>query len=347
MRGSIVSRCRAAALVGTAAVLGVLLAGCGTASNLGTSRCTAPVGAPPMSSKLVPRCGVILGVATDPNTLAQLNGVERTTGRRFDMVYRFHDLDNVVPTADERAVVRSGRILHVSIDARLYASSSTRVTWRDVANGRYDGDLVRQAHGVASLRSPVFVTFDHEPDNPIKVGRGTPADFIAAWRHVHRVFDRAGARNAVWVWVVMGWPPAIPRAAMMWPGNRYVDWISWEAYNSSGCRTSRTDAAHYRTFEQTLLPFYRWLLSDGRSHGIDIQKPMMISEAGSVAYPDDLARTASWYQDIPQVLAQYPGIRAITLWDRPGTGTCDYRFSAHDVILSAVAKTGRTLSSQR
>jgi hypothetical protein len=74
---------------------------------------------------------------------------------------------------------------------------------------------------------------------------------------------------------------------------------------------------------------------------------MMISEAGSVAYPDDLARSASWYQEIPQVLARYPGIRAIALWDRPGTATCDYRFSAHDVILSAVAKTGQALSSER
>jgi hypothetical protein len=348
LRGPIVWGSRPGALVSVCGVLAVLLAGCGAASDFVAPKCTAAVRkAAPQSGKLVPRCGVILGVATDPNTLPQLQRVERATGRRFDMVYRFHDLDDPVPTADERAVVASGRILHVSIDARLYSSPSTRVTWSDIASGRYDSDLVKQAHGIASIGAPVFVTFDHEPDNPTKASRGSPADFIAAWRHVHDVFERAGARNAVWVWVVMGWPPAIPRAALMWPGNRYVDWISWEAYNASGCRSSLIDSANYRTFEQTLLPFYRWLLTEGPSRGIDIHKPMMLSEAGSVAYPGDPARSADWYAGIPEVLARYPDIRAIGLWDRPGTGTCDYEFSAHPAAQSAVAKAGRALAAER
>jgi hypothetical protein len=322
------TRRSSAALLATL-LLGVASAGC----SADRRTCT-------VSDLLVPRCGVLWGVATDPNTTTKLQAVERGLGRRFDMVYRFHDLDDPVPTREERALVRSGRVLHIAIDARIYQPPGRTAAWTDVTAGAYDRALTADARGIAALRRPVFVTFGHEPDKP--GGPPTPPGaFVAAWRHVHDVFLRAGARNAVWVWVVTGYPPYFGAVGSLWPGNRYVDWISWEAYNRSGCSVE-IDRRLFRTFAQAALPFLYWLRSNGARVGIDLGKPMMISEAASAQYPGDPALTASWYRDIPVVLYRNPRIKAIGLWDRPGLGACRFQFDETPAVRAAVREVGLT-----
>jgi hypothetical protein len=299
-----------------------------------------PVCTPRRTGNVAAGCGARLGIVTAPNTLAALAGVERTLGLHFSFIYRFHDLNDAIPTADEVQAVKSGRTLHVSIDARVYRHGNRNVPWREVASGRWDTSLAAQARGIASLKAPVYVTFDHEPDLEKASVLGTPAEFVDAWRHVHQVFERAGARNAVWVWVVTGYAPTRTTAAQMWPGNGEVDWISWEAYNASNCRIGRPDPAAFTNFEDTVLPFYRWIKDHGAEHGIDTAKPMMISEAGSAAYASNSALRASWYRQIPSVLENYPQIKAITLWDRTGNANCDFGFSRDRTVQAAVKAAG-------
>jgi hypothetical protein len=73
---------------------------------------------------------------------------------------------------------------------------------------------------------------------------------------------------------------------------------------------------------------------------MDPDKPMMISEAGSVVYPDTPQLTGQWYAEIPGVLAEYPQIRAIGLWDHTGNGLCDYRFEDDTAVTKAVTRAG-------
>lgn len=291
------------------------------------------------SALLVPRCGALWGVATDPNTRSAVESVERRAKTRFDMVYRFHDLNDSFPTPDERALVADGRILHITI-APTFFGSTRLVTWPEITAGAFDRQLAAQARGVAALHVPVFVTFDHESDRPDRAQRGSPADFVAAWRHVHDLYERAGAHNAVWAWVVTGYPPFFQTARQIWPGNRYVDWIGWEAYNGSGCANNAITTAAYQSFGTVALKFYRWIHTNGPRYGIDAAKPMMISEAGSVIYDGAQDRTAQFYSGIPTVLARYPQIKAVTLWDRPGNGACHYRFDNAPGVLSSVGRAG-------
>ena len=314
-------------------VLGLLACGCATVSFGRRLACGT-------SAKLVPTCGVIWGVATNPNTNSRLTQVQTALGRPFDLVYRFHDLNDPVPTPEERALVRSGHFLHVTIDSRIYGQPDHGIPWADITGGRYDRALRAQARGIASLRVPVFLTFDHEPDQPGRSTLGSPAQFRAAWRHVHDLFRAAGATNAVWVWVVTGYRANFTAAGQLWPGNDYVDWISWEAYNGSGCLGAGVDATRYRSFAQSAIPFYDWVTQHGPALGIDITKPMMISEAGSVEYPGDAQLTARWYSEIPHVLANHPQIKAIALWDRPGTKGCPYQFDNSAPVRQAVAVAG-------
>lgn len=297
-----------------------------------------------MGAKLVPACGALWGVTPPDASLATLSAVESAVGRRFDIVYRFHDINDAIPDAEDQKVLAGGAILHIALDPRDYASSDrAAVSWRNIAAGQYDANLRAQAAGIAAIGAPVFVTFGHEPDQPAKSALGTPDDFIAAWRHVHDIFAQQGAGNVVWVWVVTGWPPAFARALQMWPGNDYVDWISWEAYNFSGCQSGRIDPSQWQSFSQVALQFYEWLMSHGPGAGVDVGKPMMFSEAGTVVNPDDDQAAADWYASIPAFLEAHPQIKAVSLWDHTDAEpACDFRFSGSEQLMAAVAAAGRS-----
>lgn len=306
----------------------------GTSSSPSTARCA-------VSDKLVPTCGVLWGVATRPQTPTALAQVQHEVGRRFDLVYSYHDIDDPIPSPTETQEAHDGQILHISIAARQYGKPTSAVTYADIAAGRYDAGLRRQAAGVAALGVPVFLTFEQEANQHTKLGpRGTAAQFKAAWRHIHALYAAAGADNAVWVWVMTGAPDNLSRAAQLWPGNDEVDWISWNVYNQSGCGSGTIKPELYASFEDALKPFYDWVHATGPSLGIDPDKPMMISETGSVLYSEDPARTASWYAEIPTALAAYPQIKAVTLWDSKTSDACDYTFQRSPQVLQAVRTAG-------
>ena len=326
-----------AAMVAAVALLVSACSGGSTGASSKPSRANDPC---PLSAKLVPACGALWGAATQPPTADGLATLSQAVGRRFDFTYRFHEITDQIPMPAESELVKSGTILHISIDAQDGNDPSNQITWGQVADGRFDSYLKADAMGIAALKTPVFVTFEHEANNPAKDKLGSAADFAAAWRHVHDVFVQAGATNAVWVWVMMGDPAYLQRAGEMWPGNDDVDWISWDVYNQSGCRGGGVSIDKYTSFADDMLPFYSWIKTDGPKFNIDSSKPLMISEAGSVLYPSHPAKTAGWYAEIPQTLQGYPQIKAVGLWDRDGAPGCTYRFGNQPAVLKGVASAG-------
>lgn len=304
-----------------------------------------------LSAKLVPSCGALWGISTTPATVAQQQLVARMVGRGFDIVYRYHDIDDVVPTPTERQLISQGHILHIDIASRQYAipagktaANAPPVNYANVSAGDFDVGLRRQAQGVAGLHVPVFVTFEQEANQRAKLGpRGTAAQFVAAWRHVHAVFAKAGASNAVWTWVMTGASDNLARAGQLWPGNAYVDWISWNVYNQSGCKSGHITESKYRSFNAAFMPFYTWVHTVGPKIGIDPSKPMMISEAGSVLYSADPHKTADWYAQIPTVIAKYPQVKAVQLWDSATSSSCNYEFQRNPEVLKGVTAAGHAM----
>lgn len=322
----------------------------GSSAHHGPSRWSGPTFTPSsperpahctLSAKAVPSCGVLWGIATHPPTPGRVKAAEKAIGRQVDFVYRYHDVNDVVPDAAERKWVAQGKLLHISIAARDFSTHSAGdVTWAQVAAGRFDASLTRQARGIASLKVPVFVTFEQEANQTNKLAAlGTPADFVAAWRHIHDLYARAGVTNAVWTWVMTGSAANLASAAHMWPGNRYVDWISWNVYNFSGCQTDHIALDGYVTFRQRMLIFYNWLSAEHAKLHIDTNKPIMISEVGSAQYPRDPRATADWYAAIPSVLKQYPRIKAVAMWDSTD-GYCNFDFTKKPHIAVGVRQAG-------
>jgi beta-mannanase len=155
---------------------------------------------------------------------------------------------------------------------------------------------------------------------------------------VHDLFVQEGATNAVWVWVMTGAEDNLDNAAALWPGNDVVDWISWNVYNQSGCKGGVVSEDKYVSFADKMRVFYDFVHQKGPSLGMDPDKPMMISETGSVRYPKDMARTADWYASIPSVLEQYPQIKAVTLWASVDAqdAACSYTFYDDPTLTAGV-----------
>jgi hypothetical protein len=322
---------------GVAVAVALLLAACTGASTKGSGPPTPSAdwratrnasGTCTLSGKAVPSCGVLWGIAAKPPTPARITQVEQVLGRPVDFVYRYHDVNDVVPDDAERAWVAQGKLLHIAIAARDFSNQIRGdITWAEIASGKYDASLKAQAVGIASLQEPVFVTFEQEASQKRKLSAlGSPDDFRAAWRHLHDLYQQAGAKNAVWTWVMTGAEENLTSAGQLWPGNQYVDWISWNVYNQSGCASDRITLTKLVSFKDKMLVFYDWLLSKGRGLGIDTNKPIMISETGSAQYSDDPSASAAWYAAIPSVLQEYPQIKAVGLWDSID-GTCKYDFT--------------------
>jgi hypothetical protein len=290
----------------------------------------------PVDALLAPACGAWLGTSSDASELPQL---EQLAGRRFDIVHRWYGVDSpVVPTDADVAATDDGRYLHLNIESRRFQlQGDPAVRWRAIANGRFDEQLAAQGARVAGLDKPVFVTFEHEPDMQNKVGsRGSATDFIAAWRHVQDVYRRAGATNALWVWVVTGFGHNYSAIARLYPGDDAVDWISWDPYDTQGCQTGAPDARQARDFDAVARPFYEWLQTVGIRRGISPDKPYMLSEFASVYNPSDPGSTAAFYRSVVPQLRSLPKIKALQLWTG-SAGACDYGVLSHPGVRTTVA----------
>jgi len=335
-----------------AATAAVLLTGACSSDQDGSSPKSAPVtpSVPQsqpqdcaVSDKLVPSCGALLGVSVDPAGGADVTTLERTMKRKFDLVYEFHGIDKPLPARDEAEMVAGGRILHVNIEAKEFDKpDKPEVSWARITAGEFDAALREQATGLGALKSPVMVTFDHEVDSAKRVGkRGTAAEFVAAWRHIHKVYADAGARNIVWVWVVTGFEKNLATVPSVYPGNEYVDWLSWDPYNFAGCQSGTIKPKQWKSFAETVQPFYDWLQNEGARAGIDKNKPYLLSEFGTVADPDDPSAAARWYAEIPAALEKFPQIKALQLWNSK-VEDCDYRIELRPETLAAFAAVART-----
>jgi mannan endo-1,4-beta-mannosidase len=82
----------------------------------------------------------------------------------------------------------------------------------------------------------VLISFAHEMNGnwyPWGVGHASPAEFVAAWRHVVDVFRAAGATNVTWVWTVNSISYAAGDLVRWWPGANWVDLVGVDGYFSS------------------------------------------------------------------------------------------------------------------
>ena len=112
-------------------------------------------------------------------------------------------------------------------------------------------------------------------------------DYIKAWRHVHNLFTAGGVANVTWLWSPnVSYTGSTP-LKILYPGDKYVDWIGLSGYYGTSGQKS------YRSFDGIFKSTFAELKAFTR-------KPIVITETGAT---DADGQKARW---IRQMFAQLP-----------------------------------------
>lgn len=183
------------------------------------------------------------------------------------------------------------------------------VSLRKISNGQYDPELQQWATEAAAWGQPFMLRFDFEMNGQWfkwgtrPVNKSTPADFVAAWRHVHRVFQNAGATNVLWVWCPNIDPyHEMTNLARLYPGNSYVDWTCLDGYNFGKPWTS---------FSKLYTSSYQQIRK------IAPTKPMLLGEVASTGHRGNKAK---WIHGMFKAFAtRFRHIDGFLWWDEYGS----------------------------
>lgn len=116
-----------------------------------------------------------------------------------------------------------------------YSVANNTFPLKSIAAGNFDAYIDTWANGM-KVYGPVMLDIFHEMDGNwypwgYQVNGNTPADYIAAYRHVHDRFARAGATNVKFVWNPTFWNPSGVDQRVFYPGDGYVDVMAIDVYN--------------------------------------------------------------------------------------------------------------------
>ena len=106
-----------------------------------------------------------------------------------------------------------------------------------IASGKYDAYLRSFATSVKEFRRNIILSFGHEMNGSWYTWgyrHTSPKIFVAAWRHIVRIFRAADASNVTWLWtanvMANNIPSPIPSPKAWWPGSSYVNWVGIDGY---------------------------------------------------------------------------------------------------------------------
>lgn len=169
----------------TAAVTGYSGRGAPDASGAAPAAAAAPVtSASPMPgtspSAGAPAAGVLFGGDAQPSGLTHL-GRSPAIVRTYDTI----DTASAFPSTQETGALRSGATLLASL------GTGSNQDWASIAAGTSDTTVLTYLRAlntaaIAHHLNSLYVSFNHEPNAKIDAGKGSPAQFVAAWRHVVR-----------------------------------------------------------------------------------------------------------------------------------------------------------------
>jgi mannan endo-1,4-beta-mannosidase len=306
-------------LLGGLAMASALMA-CGSSGLYGVPGARAPSPASPsrpydVSGLLNPAGGKFLGVdaAGAPDSLRPVRSFAASAGAAPNLIGEYMSWNDPLDTRAVTATWSYGALYYM-----IWEPYHTTVA--AIADGRSNGYVTRVAQEVRVLNLPVAISFGHEMNGwwyPWGTTRTTGAQFVAAWRLIHRLFAAAGATNVIWVWNpnVISAEPQLDLSAW-YPGNAYVDWVGITGYfGSTGPDTF--DGVYGPTMEEI-----RTFTS----------KPFLIAETSVQAGAD--AVTAA--QNLVGGVRERPDVLGFVWFDYEKAGV-DWRLETRPDVRAAIA----------
>jgi hypothetical protein len=264
------------------------------------------------------------GVARDK--VVEFNYVERLIGHQLDIFRDYHSPPGIGPLGtlplnpDEIALAQRP---HTYIDVNWKPAA----TWgqADGGNPAVNRNIARAAASIKAIAPhKIFLTLGWEPQRSVtsdpsnpqchlspNANGGTPAQYVAMWQNVEKIFRENGTTNVIWAMDYSA--PAhglfsclVPQ---LWPGNNLVDWVLYDAY-------SRTAQG---TWANTVGPFYDLLLHDSSARVNFTSKPWGLGEFGTCTNPDTALAQQFYLQAKAALQANaYPRLKMYLAFESAG-----------------------------
>jgi len=213
-----------------------------------------PVTAPPIEELVAPE-SPYFGLYTEqaPFNFATFDAVSLKTGAVPSMVGYFQGWDqefrpDAVTRAWDRDMLPMLTWESRPIAAQNDSNSAPEYSLPLILDGAFDDYLRRYAEAIVDTGLPLAIRLNHEMNGnwypwSEDDGRGgsingnRPGDYAAVWRHVHDIFEEAGANDyVIWVWAPnrVDLVPTAHRGfeytQSLYPGDEYVDWVGMSGY---------------------------------------------------------------------------------------------------------------------
>ncbi len=279
----------------------------------------APTGCA-VTAKLVPTCGEVLaGVYARPrggeSRSASLRDFEKLTGTPSRIVHYFYTGDRLFPNSKEIASLnQDGQERLLLANWKADAGHS----WAQVANGRADARIIRQAHYLRDhFNSKFYLTVHHEPENEVNQNAGsgyTAQDYAAMFRHVVSVLRNNGAKNFVSVLDLMGsqkWADR-PWFNSLYPGDSYVDWLAFDSYAASTLGLQEgyfTEMMGRHYGASSWRGGYDWAVKKHPG------KPVMLAEWGLGEKPGSANWKRDFFASVGPNLSKFPALKALVYFN--------------------------------
>jgi mannan endo-1,4-beta-mannosidase len=209
-----------------------------------------------------------------PGSYASIDKFAQSIGRQPNIVLYYQSWLGQFQSGFATAALERGAKTLVQL-------STGKASMASIASGQYDAYWRSYADEVKAFRAQVILSFNHEMNGDwfsFGYKHTPPATFVAAWRHVVRIFRQQGAKNVTWMWTINIVDPAGNKAAdpdPWWPGSAYVNWVGIDGY--------------YYSWSETFASLFGPTIADVRER---TQDPILIAETGvalSAGQPEKFA----------------------------------------------------------
>jgi hypothetical protein len=207
-----------------AAAVAIVLAVTGCLTPLTPQQPRTPVPLTPVPTPASPLIGVFEPSA--PGSWSQISEFTGATRVKPRIVVYYSSWNEPFSTSFAQAALDHDAYVLVQLQPN-------GVTLASIAAGGSDAYLRSFADAVVAFGHPVILSFGHEMNGTWYswgYGHASPATFVAAWRHLVRVFRAAGAANVTWLWAVNSITGAASALSLWWPGAAWVDWTGIDGY---------------------------------------------------------------------------------------------------------------------
>ena len=265
------------------------------------------------------------GISTAQTTAAGL-------GRHLDVVnfYQAWIWDTPLPVAELRAVAAGGAEPEITWEPWDPRRGTDQPDWSlaTISGGAHDAYITSWARAAAAYGHPLMIRWGHEmngswyPWAPA-VNGGSPAGYVAAYRHVHDLFHAAGATNVAWVWspnIVQGQPTPL---GQLYPGPGYVDVIGIDGYNGG---TDVSFMGGWRTPQDVFAPTLAAV--DQLAPSV----PVVVNETGS---SENGGSKAAWITELFSYLATSTRVGGLFWFDFATPGQADWRLATSPAAFAA------------